>query len=117
MHQQCLHVCCDCLYLMALFCAMMLVVHDWAAWSLWTGTESMYCRTIAWELGYLGSINQLCDVDRWCDRDEWQIKTLVVVVITDGNDDNRLQRCACVHRSSLGAFFRRKDNDHGDWTV
>ena len=33
--QQCLHMCCDCLYLMALFRAMMLVVHDWAVWSLW----------------------------------------------------------------------------------
>ena len=35
--QQCLHVCCDCLYLMALFRAMMLVVHDWAAWSYGLG--------------------------------------------------------------------------------
>ena len=46
MGQQCLHVCCDCLYLMALFRAMMLLVRDWAAWSLCTGTESGHCRTI-----------------------------------------------------------------------
>ena len=32
------------------------------------------------------------------------IKALEVVVITGGNDDNRLQRCACVRGSSLGAL-------------
>ena len=48
--QQCLHVCYDCLCLIALFREVMLLVHDRAAWSLWTGTESGYCRTITWEL-------------------------------------------------------------------
>ena len=46
--QQCLHVCYGCLYLMALFRAVMLLVHYWATWSSWTGTESGYCRTITW---------------------------------------------------------------------
>ena len=66
--QQCLHVCCDCLCLMALFRDMMLLAHDWAAWSLWAGNVSGYCRTITWELGYLGSINPPYYVDRLCNR-------------------------------------------------
>ena len=68
--QQCLHVCYYCLCLMALFRDVMLLVHDWAVWSTWTGIESGYCRTITWELGYLGSINPPCDVDRLCGRNE-----------------------------------------------
>ena len=102
--QQCLHACCDCLYLMALFRAMMLLVRDWAAWSLCTGTESGYCRTITWELGYWKSINPPCDADHLCNRDEWQIKAMEVVVITDGNDYNRLQRCAGVCGTYLGVL-------------
>ena len=101
--QQYLHACCDCLYLMALFRAMMLLVHDRAAWSLWTGTESGYCQTITWELGYWRSINPSCNADRLYKRNEWQIKALEVVVISDGND-NRLQRCAGVRGTSLGVF-------------
>ena len=54
---QCLHVCYDCLYLMALFRDAMLLVHDWASLSTWTETETGYCQTITWELGCLGSIN------------------------------------------------------------
>ena len=33
--QQCLHVCYDCLCLMALFREVMLLLHDWAEWSFW----------------------------------------------------------------------------------
>ena len=68
--QQCLHVCYDCLCLMALFRDAMLLVHNWAALSMWTGTETGYCRTITWELGCLGSINPPCDVDHFCGRHE-----------------------------------------------
>ena len=82
----------------------MLLVHDWDAWSLWTGTESGYCRTITWELGYLGSINPPCDVDRLCVRNEWQIKELEVVLMPDGSYNNRFQRCACVCGTSLGVL-------------
>ena len=49
--RRCLHVCYDCLCLMALFRDAMLLVHDWAALSMWTGTETGYCQTITWELG------------------------------------------------------------------
>ena len=57
--QQCLYVCYDCLCLIALFRDAMLLVHDWAALSTWTGTETGYCRTITWELGCLGGITAL----------------------------------------------------------
>ena len=53
---------------MALFRAVMLLVHNWAEWSVWTETKTGYCRTIAWELGYMGSINPPCDVDRLFDQ-------------------------------------------------
>ena len=106
MGQQCLHVCYDCLCLIALFREVMLLLRDRAEWSFWTGTDSGYCRTITWELGYLGSLNPPCDVDRLCDRKAWQIKELEVVVITAGNDDNRLHRCACVHGLRWGSFPR-----------
>ena len=45
MSGQCLHMCCDCLCVIALFRAVMLLVHDWAALSLWTGTGIGYCQT------------------------------------------------------------------------
>ena len=51
--QQGLHMCYDCLCLMALFRAVMSLVHDCAERSLWTGTVSGCCRTITWEVGYL----------------------------------------------------------------
>ena len=86
---------------MVLFREVMLLLHDWAEWSFWTGTDSGYCRKITWELGYLGSLNPPCDVDRLCDRKAWKIKELEVVVM---NDDNRFQRCACVRGTSLGVL-------------
>ena len=49
---QALSVCYDCLCLMALFWAVISLVHDWAEWSVWTGTDSGYCRTITWEGDY-----------------------------------------------------------------
>ena len=78
---------------MALFRAVMLLVHDWAEWSVWTGTEFGYCRTIAWELGYLQSLHPPCDVDRLCDQRARQIKGSEVVVMTARNDNNS---CALV---------------------
>ena len=42
-----LSVCYDCLCLMTLFWAVMSLVHHWAEWSVWTGTNAWYCRTIA----------------------------------------------------------------------
>ena len=52
--------------LIALFRAVMISVHDWAVWSVWTVIESGYCRTYTWELGYLSSLHTPCDVDRLC---------------------------------------------------
>ena len=37
---------------MALFCEVMLLLHNWAEWAFWTETESGHCRSIARELGY-----------------------------------------------------------------
>ena len=102
--QQCLYVCYDCLYLMALFRAVMLLVRDWAALSLWTGTQSGYCQTITWVSGYLRSINPSCDADCLYRRNEWQIKALEVVVISDGNDNNGLQRCVVCAGLRWGSF-------------
>ena len=87
MVKRCLHVCYDCFCLIALFRDVMILVHDWAALSTWTGTVSGYCRTITWELGCLGSIKPPCDVDRFFGHDEWQIKELEAVVTASGGDD------------------------------
>ena len=102
--QQCLHVCYDCLCLMALFRDAMLLVHDWAALSTWTGTETGYWLAITWELRFLGSINPPCDVDRFCGRDEWQIKELEVVVTPSGGNDIRFQQCACARETSVSVI-------------
>ena len=53
MGQQCLHVYCDSLCLMALFRDVMLLVHDWAALSTWTGTgiaEKLPGNSDIWEV-------------------------------------------------------------------
>ena len=77
-------MCYDCLCLIALFRDAMMLVHDWAAWSTWTGTGIGYCRTITFELG---CINPPCDVDRFFGSNEWQIKELEAVVMASGGDD------------------------------
>ena len=102
--QQGLSVCYDCLCLMALFHAVMSLVHDWAEWSVWTGTVSGYCQTITWEVGYLRCFHPPCDVDRLCDYLTWQIKGSVVVVVTDRDENNSPQRCACTCGTSLGVL-------------
>ena len=60
-------VCYDCLCLMALFQTVMSLVHHWAEWSVWTGTDAGYCRTIAWEKRYLPRLHPPCVVDRLFD--------------------------------------------------
>ena len=59
-----LSVCYDCLCLMALFRAVMSMVHHWAEWSVWTGIDAGYCRTITWEEHYLPRLHPPCVVDR-----------------------------------------------------
>ena len=77
-----LHVCCDCLCVIALFRDVMLLIHDWAALSTWIGPGIGYGRTYTWEVGYLGSIYPPWDVD----------------VI-------RFLRCACERVTSVGVVF------------
>ena len=65
-------------------------------------------------LGYLRGLHPPCDVDRLCDQMAPEIKGSVVVMMTDRNDNNSLQRCGCLRGTSLGVlsvgfglFFRR----------
>ena len=100
---QALSVCYDCLCLMALFRAAMSLVH-WAEWSVWTGTDAGYWRTITWEGGYLQCLCPPCDVDRLCDYRTWQIKGPVVIIMLDRHADNSPQRCDCMRGTSLGVL-------------
>ena len=59
----------DCLCVIALFCEVMLVVHDWAYLPAWTVTGIGYCRTNTWEVGCLGTIYPTCDVARFFGSD------------------------------------------------
>ena len=113
MGKRCLHVCCNCLCWIALFLDAMILVHDWAALFMWIGTQIGYCRTITWELGYMGSIHPSCDVDRFgCDV--WQIKELEVVVTPGGGDDIRFLLWA---RGFGGCHCPGDASDPGDWAV
>ena len=53
--QQGLSVCYDCLCLMALFRTVMSLVHDWAEWSVWTGTYLGIACTRGTSLGVLSA--------------------------------------------------------------
>ena len=61
--QQGFCVCYDCLCLMVLFRDMVLLVHVWTSWPVWTGMIPGNCRTITWELGSLRRLIMPCDVD------------------------------------------------------
>ena len=92
---------------MALFRAVMLSVHEWAVWSVWTGTESGYCRAVAWEWGCLHGLHARYDVDHLCTNGARRIKGYhddVVVGMTNRNDNTGLQRCAWVRGTSLGVL-------------
>ena len=80
---RCLHLCYDCLCLIAWLRDAMILVRDWAALSTKIGTEC------------LGSIVMYCDVDRFFDRNEWQIKELEAVVTPGGGDDIPFLLCPC----------------------
>ena len=101
---QALSVCHDCLCLMAFFRVVMSLVHNWAEWCVWTGTDAGYCQTITWEGGYLPRLRPPCDVDRLCDYRTWQIKGPVVIIMLDRDADNSPQRCACMCGTSLGVL-------------
>ena len=95
-----LSVCYDCLCLMALFRSVMSLVHHWAEWSVWTGTDAGYCRTIAWEGRYLPRLHPPCVVDRLCGYST-KIKVPVFVPMFDRDWD----------------ISRGKDSAHGDWLL
>ena len=43
-------------------------------------------------------------MDRLCDYMAWQIKGPVVVIMTDMDENNSPQRCACMRGTSLGVL-------------
>ena len=103
MGSRALSVCYDCLCLMALFRAVMSLVHHWAEWSVWTGTDAGYCRTITWEERYLPRLHPPCVVDRLCGYST-KIKVAGFVFMLDRDRDISPRRCACVHGTSLGVL-------------
>ena len=99
---QCLHVCYDCLRVIALFHEVMLVVHDWAYLPAWTVTGIGYFQTNTCEVGCLGTIYATCDVYRFFGSDEWQIKGREAAVTTGGDDVIRSLLCTGVRVTSVG---------------
>ena len=95
---QCIHVCCDCLCVIALFRVVMLLVHD----STRIGFRILLCQTNTCDVGGLMTIYPSCDVIRLSHRDEWQIKGLVAVMIAVGYDVTRFPLCASKHATSVG---------------
>ena len=86
----------------------MLLAHDWAEWSVWTGTVSGNCLTITWEVVYLPCLHPPCDVDRLCDYMTWQIRGPVVAKTIAPSG-------ALLHAGLHWGSFPRMDSDHGDW--
>ena len=113
--KRCLHVCYDCLCLIVLCREAMILVHDWAALSMWIETEIGYCRTITWELGCLASIHPPCDVDRFFGRDVWQIKELEAMVTPVGCHSIPAVRLWV--RDFGGCHCPGDASDPGDWAV
>ena len=95
-----LSVCYDCLCLMALFRVVMSLDHHWVEWSVWTGTDAGYCRTITWEERYVPRLHPPCVVDRLCGHST-KIKVPVFVCMLDRNRDISPRRCACMCGTSL----------------
>ena len=102
MGEQCLHVCCDCLRVIALFCDVMFLVDDWAALSAWIGIGIGYGWTYAWEVAYFGSIYPPCDVDRFLCRNEGRIQGLEVLMMAGGDDVIRFLVCAGRRVTAVG---------------
>ena len=100
-------LCYDCLCLMALFCAIKLLIQDWAIWPVWTGMIPGDCRTIPWEVGWICGLIAPCDAGCLCAVMNRPIKGIpgdVVVVMTNRVEDNRLQRCVDVCEDLMGVF-------------
>ena len=90
---------------MALFWAVMSLVHHWAEWSVWTGTNAGYCQTITWEERYLPHLHPPCVVDRLCGYST-KIKVLVFVLMFARDRDIGPRRCACMCGTSLGVLSK-----------
>ena len=102
-----LSVCYDCLCLMALFRAVMSLVHHWAEWSVWTGTDAGYCRTIAWEKRCLPRLHPPCVVDRLFDYST-KIKVPGFVLMLNRDRNISPRRCAYMSGTLLGVLSMGK---------
>ena len=98
-----LSACYDCLCFMALFRAVMSLVHHGTEWSVWTGTDAGYCRTIAWEERYLPRLHPPCVVDRLCGHST-NIRVPGFVLMLNGDRNISPRRCACMRGTSLGVL-------------
>ena len=111
-----LSVCYDCLCLMALFRVVMSLVHHWAEWSVWTGPDAGYCRTIAWKERYLPRLHPPCVVDRLCG---YSIEIKVPGFVLMLNRDRTLAPGGVLVRAGLrtGGLLRGKDFTHAEWLL
>ena len=109
MDKRCLHVCYDCLCLIALFHDAMIFVHDWSALSMWIMTVIRNWRTITWELACLGSISPACCtcMARFFCRNHdngGEIKDFVAVMMPSRADDILSLLSACVCGTSVSVI-------------
>ena len=103
--KRCLHVCYDCLCLIALFCNATICVHDWAALSMWIRTMIRHWRTITWESACLGSIYPAHCMARFFGRNGGEIKDFVTVMMPSGAEDMLFLLSACL-RGTSGSVIR-----------
>ena len=90
-------VCYDYLCLLVWFRDMVLLVHVWTSWAVWTGMMPGNCRTITWELGLLRRLITPCNLDCFCAKMNQQFKGVqgdVIVGMTNRVKNNRLKWCA-----------------------
>ena len=118
-----LSVCYDCLCLMALFRAVMSLVHHWAEWCVWIGPDAGYCRTIAWEEQYLPRLHPSCVVDRLCSHST-EIKVPGFVhMLNRGRNISSMAvclygvRCTMYAQDFAGGLLHRKDFAHAEWLL
>ena len=89
------------LFLMVLFRDVVFLLHVWTSW---TGTIPGNYGTIAWELGSLCRLIQYCDMGCLCvimNQKFNEVHSYIIMEMTDGIENYRLQRCADGCRGSL----------------
>ena len=72
--EQCLPVCDNCLRAIALFCDMMILIHDWTALSAWIRVQIGWGWTHAWDVACFGGTYPPGDVHRFLCRNGWRVQ-------------------------------------------